>query len=532
MNKAFRPGERKERRPAGPLGLALEARLPALAELWRAELSGGGPKGTGSALSPAEVESAGAALLRLQRGLTGERGLAGEPYMDDSRLLGAYLLYYWPVSYLEASLALATLAASGRAAPRRVLDLGAGPGPLSAAALDLGAEELCLVDSSARALDLAGRLLGPAPRPGERPGARSEGRRPDAGLGARSEGRGPDSPRPSAPRSAEGRGAKALSAFRLDLEAEGAAAALPPGPFDAVLMGRAVNELWKGREDRLERRLDLLKAAQARLAPGGFLLVLEPAVLLSSREALELRDRLVTKGAPILGPCLRQGPCPALAAGPGHSCHGEYPWSPPEPVASLARRAGLDRSSVKTTWFAAGRPGDAPPGAARAEAFQPAPAAAPSEALPAGAHKAAPSVGAPREAASPREGAGPGGVIRALVVSEPMLNKAGRTRYLLCGEEGRRAFSAAKDDGRAQAAGFRTLGRYDIVRITRPEARPGQGEGKGRGAAAAGRAGSPAARGAAGLGKAEPREEAARNEAAAIGFGPETLLEIERAPRP
>lgn len=497
MSKAFRPGERRDpgaaprplsrnatrspddarprrteragtgrpaagRREAGPIGLALEARLPSLAGLWRAELSGGGPKGAGASLSPSEVEAAGSALLRLQRGLTGERGLAGEPYMEDPALLGAYLLYYWPVSYLEASLALATLAASGRAAPRRVLDLGAGPGPLSAAALDAGAEELCLVDSSARALGFAGRLLGPgSPNDGSLAAA---GRRP-----------------------------KSLSALRLDLEAEGAAAALPPGPFDAVLMGRAVNELWKGREDRLDRRLALLEAAQARLAPGGFLLVLEPAVLLSSREALELRDRLAAKGARILGPCLRQGPCPALAAGPGHSCHGEYPWSPPEPVASLARRAGLDRSSVKTTWFAAGRPGDPP-------------AAAP----PAGE----PPAGSPRET-------GPGGQSRALVVSEPMLNKAGRTRYLLCGEEGRRAFSAAKDDGRALAAGFRTLGRYDIVRITRPEARPGQGEGKGRGAAALGGAGSPAARG-----------EAARGEAAAIGFGPETLLEIERAPRP
>ena len=504
MNKAFRPGERRDsggghprsrresgrRSPepsargpigAGPIGLALEARLPALAELWRAELSGGGPKGAGSALSPAELESAGAALLRLQRGLTGKRGLAGEPYMDDSRLLGAYLLYYWPVSYLEASLALATLAASGRAAPRRVLDLGAGPGPLSAAALDLGAEELCLVDSSARALDLAGRLLKPATRPGERPESQRR-----------------DSPRPGAPLSDARRAAKALSALRLDLEAEGAAAALPPGPFDAVLMGRAVNELWKGREDRLERRLALLEAAQARLAPGGFLLVLEPAVLLSSREALELRDRLAAKGAPILGPCLRQGPCPALSAGPGHSCHGEYPWSPPEPVASLARRAGLDRSSVKTTWFAAGRPMDPPPGAARTAAFQ---------AAPEGAARAA-------AAAAPREAAGPGVSLRALVVSEPMLNKAGRTRYLLCGEEGRRAFSAAKDDGRAQAAGFWTLGRYDIVRITRPEARPGRGE-------------APAGGSARGAGS-----EAARGEAAAIGLGPETLLEIERAPRP
>ena len=43
-----------------------------------------------------------AAVERLSRGFTRERELAGARYLDDERLLGAYLLFYWPVSYLQA----------------------------------------------------------------------------------------------------------------------------------------------------------------------------------------------------------------------------------------------------------------------------------------------------------------------------------------------------------------------------------------------------------------------------------------------
>ncbi|MBL8968666.1 MAG: methyltransferase domain-containing protein [Spirochaetaceae bacterium] len=434
MNKPSRPG---------PLALALESRLPGLVELWRAERclrreSGGRRPAQAARLSPAELEAAGAALLRLQRGLTGDRGLAGAPYMEEADLLGAYLLYYWPVSYLETALALATL--GRRPAAARVLDLGSGPGPAAAAFADSGADELVLVDGSGRALELAARLLAPA-------GASTH----EAG-------------RPS------------LTTRRLDLQAS---PDLPDGPFDAVVIGHAVNELWKGQADRLERREALLAAALDRLAPAGFLLVLEPALLLTSREALTLRDRLASRGAPVLGPCLRQGPCPALRAGPGQTCHGEYPWSPPEPVAGLAARAGLDRVSVKATWFALGKPGA---GGGRVGALgDTAAAAAP-----------------PPEAAAPDAG-GPG-FPEALVVSEPMLNKAGRIRYQVCGAEGRRAVSAAKDDEKARAAGFFGLGRYDRIRLSRAEPR-GAGP------------------------------EVAAGEARPLGFGPGTVLDIlDRAP--
>jgi hypothetical protein len=42
--------------------------------------------------------------------------------MDDPRLLGAYLLFYWPVSYAQARSVLGEL----ERRPREVLDLGSG----------------------------------------------------------------------------------------------------------------------------------------------------------------------------------------------------------------------------------------------------------------------------------------------------------------------------------------------------------------------------------------------------------------------
>ena len=81
-------------------------------------------------LSDKELDRFGSVLKSLQRGLTGERRLAGASYFSREDYLGAYLLYYWPVSYCQVSLALEEIRMRG-ALPRidRVLDLGAGPGP-------------------------------------------------------------------------------------------------------------------------------------------------------------------------------------------------------------------------------------------------------------------------------------------------------------------------------------------------------------------------------------------------------------------
>jgi SAM-dependent methyltransferase len=374
-------------------GGGLAARIPSLIEAWR---SARGRPAEGK-LGQREIEEAGAALLALQRGLTGERRLAGERYMEKSDLLGAYLLYYWPVSYMQVALSLASpprVASS----PRRVLDLGSGPGPASAALLDAALEggaplpeELVLVDVSPSALDLAKAILAAgAARPAK------------------------------------------LSTLELDLETE---PKLPEGSFDLIVMGHCLNELWRGREGAIDRKLALLRRAALSLAPGGRILLIEPALLLTCRELIALRDALAAEGWSVLGPCPGSYACPAFVAGPDRSCHAESPWAPPEPVASLAAAAGLDRSSVKWTHFFLA-PGGTPP--------------CPESTI-----------------------RGTGG----RVVSDPMLNKAGRLRYLLCRDGALSAVSARADDEPAQAMGFMDLRRGDVVRAEGFEDRPGGGLG-------------------------------------------------------
>jgi len=389
--------------------------LPRLVSLWRDRGtrkpgSAAGKRapfdeGAAPSLSRTEIESVGAALLRLQRGLTGKRGLAGAPYMDDPDLLGAYLLYYWPVSYAEASLAIAELALR----PRRVLDLGSGPGPAAAAAIDMGADEAILMDGSERALELASRLL-------KRDGVR-------------------------------------VATSCVDLESADALSK-ESGPFDLVILGHSLNELWRERDDRVERRTELLERAARLLSPGGALLAIEPALLETSREALALRDALAARDHRILGPCPARasGPyrCPALASGPDRTCHSEAAWEAPEPVASLAAQAGLDRRSVKYAWFAAGA---ASVGAGTA---------APLDARPAA------WTAAQRADAESIEGR---------VVSDSMLNKAGRVRYFICSEGSLVSLSAARTAPGARAAGFFSLRRGDRVRVRGAEQRAGGGLG-------------------------------------------------------
>jgi SAM-dependent methyltransferase len=381
-------------------GAGLAARIPSLVEAWRKECG----KPAAGALGKGEIVAAGASLLALQRGLTGDRRLAGAGYMDDDGLLGAYLLYYWPVSYLEVSLALAAPPhAATPFAPRRVLDLGSGPGPAAAAVVDAlrtggqaGLEELVLVDASRKALDLATSLL-----------------------------RG---------------GATRVSTVLLDLET---APELPEGNFDLVVMGHCLNELWRGESGAVDKRLGLVRRASRRLAPGGRILLVEPALLLTCRELIALRDRLAEGGWSVLGPCPGSYPCPALAAGPERSCHAESRWAPPEPAASLAKAAGLDRASVKWAYFFL----------------------APDAGLQ----------GAPQSRSEDR----PPGSRR--VVSDPMLNKAGRLRYIFCGEGRLDTISARADDKAARASGFMELRRGDFLRAEGLEDRPGGGSGFGPG---------------------------------------------------
>ena len=281
------------------------------------ELEGGrGSRAAEVELSPGELRSVAAAVERLSRGLTRERELAGARYLDDARLLGAYLLFYWPVSYLQARGVLSELPRR----PRAVLDLGSGPGPVAFAALDAGAAEVTLADRSSRALEAARALAEEAGEPVSMRAWNPSQGQPLAQL-------------------------------------------VPGRRFDVVAVGHVLNELFQGAPDPDARRAALLEEALGLLEPGGSLVVIEPALRDTSRALLRVRDLLVARGHAIRAPCLFRGPCPALVRETDW-CHAERPVDPPPLVAGIGRAAGLRREAVKMSYLVVAAPGErwpAPP---------------------------------------------------------------------------------------------------------------------------------------------------------------------------
>jgi SAM-dependent methyltransferase len=289
----------------------LERWVPRLIAVWRRSRKR--PDGPTGSLTPQELREVGAGVRKLSLGLTRERQLAGGKYMDDPALLGAYLLFYWPVSYAQAREVLGELKR-----PRSVLDLGSGPGPLAFAALDAGAAEATCADRSKPALALAREL---ATEAGE-----------------------------------------ALATREWDPQRPGA---LPEGEYDVVAMGHVLNELFGVPPAAIGRRSALCEQALAKVKSQGSLLVIEPALRDTSRALLLVRDVLVARGYSVRAPCLWRAACPALVK-ESDWCHAERPWRLPKLVEELAQAASLHKESLKMSYLAVAPKGEAwptpPPG--------------------------------------------------------------------------------------------------------------------------------------------------------------------------
>ncbi|HET9751803.1 MAG TPA: small ribosomal subunit Rsm22 family protein [Myxococcales bacterium] len=133
--------------------MSLDTYVPALLQRARALL--GLPGGPSQELSQGELAPAARAVLELHEGLVGHRLLANPRTYQGARL-GAYLLWWWPQTWVKVQAALRMVAL-----PRapRILDVGSGPGPAALAAVDaLGGEATCF-DASEAALAEA-RALG------------------------------------------------------------------------------------------------------------------------------------------------------------------------------------------------------------------------------------------------------------------------------------------------------------------------------------------------------------------------------------
>ncbi len=260
-------------------------------------------------LTAEELKEVGAGVRTLSHGLTRERELAGARYMDDPRLLGAYLLFYWPISYAQARSTLSELPHR----PGSVLDLGSGPGPLAFAAQDAGARDVVAADRSRAALDLAKALALEAADP----------------MGTREWS--PERP-------------------------------LPEGSFDTITMGHVVNELFAGD---IAKRAEFVAKVAERVKPKGSLVIIEPALRETSRALLQVRDRLVSQGFSVRAPCLFRGACPALVK-ESDWCHAERRWELPRLTQAIAKAAGLHKETLKMAYLALAPKGEAwaepPPG--------------------------------------------------------------------------------------------------------------------------------------------------------------------------
>ena len=386
---------------------ALQSHIQSLLYFWRGN-------GYAGPLKKNELFKVSESLVKLQRGLTGERTLAGTAdgsYMQDNAMLGAYLLYYWPVTFMQVQYGAMSIQNKIDALIKKegktikILDLGSGPGPAGAALCDviqrkLGDKskkpvELTLVDYSSKALGMAKKMFA--------------------------------------------RDFSNVSVNTIVSNFEKGSLALEEGDFDIIITSHCINELWNGNTDCLEKRVNFIKKACEYLCKDGIIFINEPALLLTSRNLLALRNSLIKDGFKVIAPCSCNMECSVLQNGPNQTCHALVEWTPVQMVADIAKSAKLDRTSVKMTYFVFEKQDT---------------------------ERKIESDNCTEKKEKESEL-----IISGTVVSDGMLNKAGRVRFVICSNGNRITVSAKQDDDMASIKGFFSLKRYDRVTITEPEIR-------------------------------------------------------------
>lgn len=272
------------------------------------------------------------AAAKLSDHFTIARPDAFADYAADAPALAAYGLLFFPQTFARVSQVLQEClpegplpAAATAGAPWRLLDLGSGAGASTLAAARLlrdRAVALHAVDHSPAALAALQRLfadcrtLWPAATLTTRPG---------------------------------------------DLRNDGL-----PGVFDLILASFVLNESFPGGADAQAERW--VQQQLARLAPGGMLVILEPAGTTTCTRLQRLRDLLASsREHAIVAPCPHARPCPLLTDGHGY-CHDVRSWQVPESVNRINRRLQRSVHTLKYGFLAvqrleAGSPPAVPPAA-------------------------------------------------------------------------------------------------------------------------------------------------------------------------
>ena len=117
------------------------------------------------------------------------------------------------------------------------------------------------------------------------------------------------------------------------------------GAFDLILASFVLNELFQEKDDHLAQ-LWILQQVR-RLAPGGCLVLIEPAGLVTCGRLQRLRNRFAcADDISIVAPCPHRLPCPLLNANCGF-CHDVRSWRVPDSVNLINRNMFLSVHDLK-----------------------------------------------------------------------------------------------------------------------------------------------------------------------------------------
>ncbi len=247
-------------------------------------------------------------VARLHRLFTSERAERRPDYQRDPALRRAYLGFFLPVNAVKIALVLARARRDGAlpdTGEPAVLDVGAGPlTGVFAAWIAYGRLGPCVaVDAAQATMAAAEPLLTGIEHGGVTQRVVNVALRPAASW---------------------------IQGVRPDL----------------VIVANVLNELRDPRRGAGVRE-QLVTELVGALAPGGRVLVVEPATRVHGRALMLTRDRLVAgRHASVLSPCRGAATCPLLRTR-GDWCHAEHPWEPPRELAELARAAGIEKTSLK-----------------------------------------------------------------------------------------------------------------------------------------------------------------------------------------
>jgi SAM-dependent methyltransferase len=236
-------------------------------------------------------------------------------YFADNELLSAYGLFFLPQSFVRTTYALRFITEARQwmapTSPLRILDLGSGPGSCGVACAHyfkkLGVKEVELnaVDHSATALaalePFAEAVLGNQYSVKTRIG----------------------------------------DAHRADT--------WPEGPFDIIIAGFVLNEMKSLSQPALVQWVESMKE---RLTPDGLILILEPALKVTSQRLQKLSDEIAAQEIVTrIGPELDAHPCPQLADGV-HWSHEVRHWQIPSTTEFINRKLHRDLRDVRFTFAA------------------------------------------------------------------------------------------------------------------------------------------------------------------------------------